>query len=169
MKLALGADHRGVASARQLADRLKAAGHTVLLMGNMSGEPCDYPESAFTVGRAIQKGDADRGILICGTGLGMTIAANKLKGIRATPVHDELTAELSRSHNDANVICLSADLLGQRLIEKIVEVWLATPFEGGRHERRLRKIAAIEEGRDPSSVSVPTARTDETVFFKPDR
>jgi ribose 5-phosphate isomerase B len=167
MKLAIGADHRGTAASRQLADRLRSAGHTVTLMGKMTGEPCDYPESAYIVGKAVQSGQVERGILVCGTGLGMTIAANKIKGVRATPVHDELTAELSRSHNNANVICLSADLLGQRLIEKIVDVWLATPFEGGRHERRLKKIAAIEQGLDPATVTWTGKGDDGTVFMRP--
>ena len=152
MRVAIGADHRGTQSSRQLADRLRSSGHEVVLMGSMTGEPCDYPESAWLVGNALQKGEADRGVLVCGTGLGMTIAANKMPGVRAALVHDELTAEMSRSHNDANAICLSADLLGQRLIEKIVDIFLATPFEGGRHERRVKKITAIEQGIDPATI-----------------
>jgi ribose 5-phosphate isomerase B len=150
MKVALSADHRGAASARQLCERLKAAGHDVKVMGNLSGEALDYPIQANLVGQAVTHGEAERGVLICGTGIGMCIAANKVKGARAALAHDELTAQISRTHNDANILCLSADLLGQRIIEKIVEVWLATPFQGGRHERRLQEIAAIEEGRDPS-------------------
>ena len=151
MKLAIGADHRGVGATRQLADRLRSQGHTVELLGNLSGETCDYTDPAFAVGSAVAKGDAERGILLCGSGIGMSIAANKIKGVRAALVHDELTAEMSRGHNDANIICMSADLLGQRLIEKIVDIWLATPFQGGRHERRVKKIAVIEEGRDPAA------------------
>lgn len=84
----------------------------------------------------------------------MSIAANKIDGLRASLVHDELTAQLSRSHNDANVLCLSADLLGARLMDKIAETWIKTPFEGGRHERRINKITEIERGRDPSAVAV---------------
>lgn len=152
MKLALGADHRGVNASKQLADRLKSMGHEVKLVGDMSGDMCDYPEPAFHVGSAVAGGASDLGILICGSGIGMCIAANKVKGIRAALVHDELTAEMSRGHNNANVICLSADLLGQKLIEKIVEVWLNTSFEGGRHERRVRKIHAIEKGEDPTKL-----------------
>jgi ribose 5-phosphate isomerase B len=152
MKLALSADHRGVSAAKQLADRLRSTGHTVSLMGNMSGETCDYPEPAALVGQAVAGKDADLGILLCGSGIGMCIAANKVKGVRAALVHDELTAEMARSHNDANVLCISADLLGQRLIEKIADIFLATGFQGGRHERRVRKIAAIENGQDPSKV-----------------
>lgn len=152
MKIALGADHRGTQSVKMVADRLRSAGHDVLLMGAVSGEPCDYPESAFLVGNAVSKGQAERGILICGTGLGMALAANKVKGVRAVTAHDELTAEMGRGHNNANILCLSADLLGQKLIEKIVDIFLATQFEGGRHERRLKKVAAIEQGVDPATV-----------------
>ncbi len=152
MKLALSADHRGAQSIRQLADRLRSEGHTVQVLGTLSGEMCDYPDPAWAVSSAISRGEAERGILICGSGIGMSIAANKVKGVRAALVHDELTAEMSRGHNDANVICLSADLLGQRLIEKIVDLFLITPFQGGRHERRVKKIAAIEQGQDPTAI-----------------
>jgi ribose 5-phosphate isomerase B len=152
MKIAVGADHRGTQAVKMLADRLRSAGHEVVLMGSVSGEPCDYPESAFLVGHAIADHQAERGILICGTGLGMAMAANKIHGVRAVTAHDELTAEMGRAHNDANIICLSADLLGQRIIEKIVDVFLATAFEGGRHERRLKKVAAIEQGLDPGTI-----------------
>ena len=152
MKIALSADHRGAAGIRQLADKLKREGHSAEVLGDCSGAASDYPERAWEVGEAIAKGQAELGILICGTGIGMAIAANKIKGVRAAVVHDELTAQLSRSHNDANILCLSADLLGQRLIEKIAEVWLATPFEGGRHGRRIRKIVAMENGQNPATV-----------------
>jgi ribose 5-phosphate isomerase B len=153
MKLAIGADHRGAAAARQLADRVKTEGHQVLLFGSSGGETVDYPDASYQVGCAVSSGKADRGVLIDGTGVGSSISANKVKGVRAALVHDELTAEMSRGHNDANVLCLSADLLGQRLIEKIVQVWLATPYQGGRHDRRIRKIAAIENGQDPTTLT----------------
>jgi len=152
MKIMLGADHRGEASIKLLADRLKMLGHEVTVQSDCQGNTCDYPERAYGVARGIADGQAERGVLICGTGIGMSIAANKIKGVRAAVVHDELTAQLSRSHNDANILCLSADLLGQRLIEKITEIWLSTPFEGGRHARRIRKIGAIESGQDPANV-----------------
>ncbi len=152
MNIAIGADHRGSDIAAQIAKRLEAKGHTVAIHIPDAGKTCDYPEPALQVASAIVNGEAWRGILLCGTGIGMCIAANKIKGIRAAVVHDELTAELSRSHNNANVLCLSADLLGQRLIEKIVETWLHREFEAGRHERRINKIHAIEDGKDPSSV-----------------
>jgi len=151
MKLAIGGDHRGAAAVRLLAERLRADGHEVAVHGNLTGETSDYPDAAFQVATAVASGESQRGILVCGTGIGTSIAANKVPGIRAAVVHDELTAEMSRSHNDANCICLSADLLGQRLIEKIVDIWLATPFLGGRHERRIRKIAEIEKAHDPGA------------------
>jgi len=146
MKIAMGADHRGTEAINALADRLRREGNEVTLYGSVDGEPCDYPEPALEVARAVAAGAVDRGILICGTGIGMSIAANKVAGVRAAVVHDEFTAELSRSHNNANVLCFSADLLGIRLIDKIVSVWLRTAFEGGRHARRVEKITAIEQG-----------------------
>jgi len=152
MKIALSADHRGAGAARQLADRLRSSGHEVEVMGNLTGDSTDYPIQAYLVGRSVTEGRSHRGVLVCGTGLGMCIAANKVKGVRAALAHDELTAQISRTHNDANVLCLSADLLGQRLIEKIVEVWVGTEFSGGRHARRLKEIEAIEEGRDPAKA-----------------
>ena len=153
MRIALGADHRGATSIAALVDKLKHEGHEVVFCADCPGQVCDYPERAYSVARTVASGQADAGILICGTGIGMSIAANKIKGIRAAVVHDELTAQLSKSHNDANIICMSADLLGQRLIEKISEVWLATKFEGGHHARRIRKISAIEAGLDPGTVT----------------
>lgn len=152
MKIALGSDHRGTEAVTQLADRLRAEGHETELFVPGEGESCDYPVPAYQVGSRIATGDADRGVLICGTGVGMSIAANKVHGVRAAVVHDELTAQLCRTHNDANVICLSGDLLGQRLIEKVVGVFLSAGFEGGRHARRVGKIAAIERGENPGEA-----------------
>lgn len=152
MRIVLSADHRGYSGVRQLSDKLQREGHEVQLLGDCSGTPSDYPDRAWLVGRAVSEGRADAGILLCGTGVGMSIAANKVPGVRAAVVHDEMTAQLSRSHNAANVLCMSADLLGQRLIEKIAEVWLKTEFEGGRHARRIRKITAMEQGKDPMTV-----------------
>lgn len=153
MRIVMGADHRGAAAVRLLAEKLAREGRRVEVVGPCAGEPCDYPEPAFAVASRVGSGRADRGILICGTGIGMCIAANKVRGVRAAVVHDELTADISRSHTDSNVLCLSGDLLGQRLIEKIVEVWLNTAFAGGRHARRVRKIEAIERGEDPATVT----------------
>jgi ribose 5-phosphate isomerase B len=152
MRIAMSGDHRGAEATKVLAEKLKQDGHEVEVMGFHGEAVCDYPEQAYMVAKAIADGKADLGVLVCGTGIGMSIAANKVRGIRAASVHDELTAQISRSHNNANVLCLSADLLGHRLIEKIVDTWLKTPFEGGRHARRVRKIGAIEGGEDPSTV-----------------
>lgn len=152
MNIAIGADHRGLSVASQLAQKLKREGHTVDLLGSTNGQPVDYPEPAYAVSKAIGEHKDQLGILVCGTGIGMSIAANKYPGIRAAVAHDELTAQLSRSHNDANILCLSGDLLGQPLIEKIVDVWIHTDFEGGRHARRLHKISAIEQGKDPGAI-----------------
>lgn len=145
MRIAIGSDHRGYSIRPKLVSFLKNLGHEVIDVGTFSHTPVDYPDVAEEVARRVGRGEVDRGILLCGTGLGMCIAANKVPGVRAVPCHDDLTAEMSRRHNDANILCLSADLLGERLITRIVEVWLNTPFEGGRHARRVEKIAAIEK------------------------
>lgn len=152
-KIAIGSDHRGNAAANQILETIKNLGHEGWTVGCSDDQPCDYPERAWQVGQEVASGKADRGVLICGTGIGMSIAANKIDGLRAALVHDELTAQLSRSHNDANILCLSADLLGARLIDKIIEIWINTPFDGGRHQRRVEKITEIEQGHDPSTVS----------------
>jgi len=156
MKLAIGADHRGHEVATRLAETLRQQGHQVALHTPPPGVACDYPETAWIVGSAVAKGEAEMGVLVCGTGVGMCMAANKIPGVRAASIHDEITAELCRSHNNANVVCFSADLLGYRLIEKITDTCMNTPFAGGRHARRLEKIVAIEQGKDPQSVSEST-------------
>jgi len=152
MRIAVGADHRGFEIRSRVIELCERLGHEVEDVGAFSSEAVDYPDVAVTAAGKVARGEVDRAILVCGTGLGMCIAANKLKGVRAAPCHDDLTAELSRRHNDANVLCLSADLLGERLIERMIELWLSTPFEGGRHARRLEKIGQIEarlEGEAP--------------------
>jgi ribose 5-phosphate isomerase B len=145
MKIAIGSDHRGFDVRQRLIPHLQQLQHEVADMGTHSKEPCDYPDMALEVARAVSKGWVDRGILICGTGIGMSIAANKLPGVRAALCHDSITAEMSRRHNDANILCLSADLLGEDLIERMIRIWLTTEFEGGRHARRVDKIRRIEE------------------------
>jgi ribose 5-phosphate isomerase B len=152
MRIALSADHRGSSIVKALQEKLAREGQQAEILGDCAGGSCDYPERAFEVATAVAQNKYDAGILVCGTGIGMSIAANKVKGVRAAVAHDELTAELSRAHNNANILCMSGDLLGQRLIEKIVDVWLKTPFEGGRHARRIHKISAIEEGRSLTEV-----------------
>ena len=128
MKIAVGCDHRGLMAAQALLGHLKPEGHGVELFGESGGRSTDYPDSAWQVCQAVGSGRAERGILLCGTGIGMCIAANKILGIRAAIAPDELSARLSRSHNDANVLCISADLIGQTLVKRIVDEWLATPF-----------------------------------------
>lgn len=144
MKIAVGSDHRGFEVKRRIVELLQGLGHEVHDMGTAGKDSVDYPDFAFQVGQAVQAGTVDRGILICGTGIGMCIAANKVPGVRAAPCHDSITAEMSRRHNDANVLCLSADLLGEELIDRMIRIWLETPFEAGRHARRVDKIRAFE-------------------------
>ena len=147
MHIAIGSDHRGFAIKAKIIDLLQRLEHEVSDAGSYTSDSCDYPDVASTVGRKVAGGEVDRGILICGTGIGMCIAANKVPGVRAAPCHDDLTAEMSRRHNDLNVLCLSADRLGEKLIDRMVEIWLKTAFEGGRHARRVEKIAEIENHR----------------------
>jgi ribose 5-phosphate isomerase B len=152
MKIAIGSDHRGFDAKRHLVSLLQQLGHDVTDVGPQTRDSVDYPDYAFQVARAVSDGQVERGILICGTGIGMCIAANKVHGVRAAPCHDSITAEMSRRHNDANVLCLSADLLSEELMERMVRIWLDTAFEGGRHARRVDKIARFEgqaeQGRD---------------------
>jgi ribose 5-phosphate isomerase B len=144
MKIAIGSDHRGYDVKRRVISVLEKLGHEVLDVGPQKRESVDYPDYAFQVALAVSEGRVDRGILICGTGIGMCIAANKVHGVRAAPCHDSITAEMSRRHNDANVLCLSADLLGEELIDRMVRIWLETEFEQGRHARRVEKITKFE-------------------------
>ena len=145
MKIVIGSDHRGVEIKRRLLDVLRSMGHDVLDIGAEGAESVDYPDFANAVGRLVGTGERERGLLICGTGIGMSMAANKVRGVRAAACQDVLTAELSRRHNDANILCLSADLLGEDQMMQMIRIWLETPFEGGgRHARRVEKIAKIE-------------------------
>ena len=153
MKVAIAADHRGASMIAHVVQLLQQHGCEVVECSPASTRMCDYPDMAFPVAQAVAAGAAERGILICGSGIGMSIAANKVKGVRAALVHDEIGAEISRRHNDANVLCLPADLLGVKLVERIVAMWINAGFEGGRHARRVAKIAAIEDGRDPTLIT----------------
>jgi ribose 5-phosphate isomerase B len=145
MRIAVGNDHRGVAVKQRVVNLLKELGHAVTDHGTDGAASCDYPDFAFVVAKAVADGTADRGLLLCATGHGMCIAANKVTGVRAVNCRDVLDAELSRRHNDANVLCLSADLIGEELIDRMVRAWLAADFEAGRHQRRRDKIAAFEQ------------------------
>jgi len=158
MKIALGNDHRGFEAKQQIKNIITQLGHECIDFGSTDSNPIDYPDPAYLAATAVSKKQADRAILACGTGIGMSISANKIKGIRAALCHDELSARVSRHHNDANVLCLSGDLTGEVLLRKIVEVWLDTEFSGGRHKRRNDKIAAIEEGRDPREITNKTGQ-----------
>ena len=152
MKIVVGSDHRGFEAKKQVKAIITQLGHECVDVGTDSSDPVDYPDPAYLAAVAVSKKQAERAILACGTGIGMSITANKIKGIRAALCHDELSAQISRHHNDANVLCIAADLLGEVLLRKIVESWLNTEFSGGRHLRRVRKITAIEEGKEPGEV-----------------
>ncbi len=144
MRIAVGSDHRGLSMRAKVVAFLRELGEEVLEVGNNGAGEIDYPDVAAEVARKVASQEADRGILIGGTGVGMCIVANKIRGVRAAPCHDHVTAELSRRHNDLNVLCLAADVLGERLVDRLVEIWLRTPFDGGRHARRNEKIAKLE-------------------------
>lgn len=145
MKIAVGNDHRGVAAKTRAVELLQTMGHEVTDHGATAGPSVDYPDYAVPVATAVAMGQADRGILICATGHGMCIAANKICGVRAANCRDVVDAEMSRLHNDSNVLCLSADLVGEDLMDRMVRAWIDTRFEGGRHARRLDKIAKLEQ------------------------
>lgn len=146
MRIAIGSDHRGFAVKQKLVELLKKFDQDVVDVGTFDANSIDYPDVAALVSQKVSAHEVERGILICGSGIGMCIAANKFPGVRAAPCHDDLTAEMSRRHNDLNVLCLSADMLGEKLIDRMVEIWLKTDFEGGRHARRVDKIAQLEKG-----------------------
>jgi ribose 5-phosphate isomerase B len=144
MRIAVGSDHRGSELRSKLVDFLSRQGQDVVDVGASVAADVDYPDVAEVVARKVARQEVDRGILICGTGLGMCIVANKVPGVRAAPCFDDISAELSRRHNDLNVLCLSGDVLGEKLADRLVDIWLKTPFEGGRHARRLQKVADLE-------------------------
>ncbi|MEM9645395.1 MAG: ribose 5-phosphate isomerase B [Planctomycetota bacterium] len=145
MKVCLASDHRGYQVKSRLIQCLRQNGYEVIDEGTNSEDSVDYPDFAKTVASKISGCEADRGILICGTGIGMSIVANKYPGVRAASCYDEVLVEFSRRHNDVNVLCLPGDLIGERQIDELVLMWLRTEFEGGRHENRLKKIHEIEK------------------------
>ncbi len=153
MKVIVGSDHRGFGAKQLVKAIVGQMGHECLDVGTDDANPVDYPDLAYIAAKSVSEKRADRAILICATGLGMSIAANKVRGVRAALCHDELSAQIARDHNDTNVLCLSGDQLGEVLLRKIVEAWMTTEFSGGRHQRRVNKITAIEEGRDPREVT----------------
>ena len=145
MKIVIGSDHGGIHLKEVLKQHLADRGLEVHDAGTYTEESCDYPDIAVKVCREITEGKAGRGVLVCGTGIGMSMAANKVKGIRAALCGDVFSATMSREHNDANVICLGERVLGPGLAVSILDAWLDTEFAGGRHERRVSKIMDIEK------------------------
>jgi len=143
--VAVACDHAAVSAKRVVIDALDSLGCEVCDFGADGTESVDYPDYAVKVGEAVSSGEAARGILLCGTGIGMAIAANKVSGVRAALVHDVTTARMSRLHNDANVLVLGGGMLGDRVIREIVATWMVTEFEGGRHQRRVDKINALDD------------------------
>lgn len=152
MKIAIASDHRGVGVRARIAEIIRGMGFESVDYGADGEASVDYPDYASKVAGAVSSGETDRGILVCGTGIGMCIVANKFDGVRAAPVHDDITAALSRQHNDLNVLCLSADLISDQALDRIIETWLKTDFEGGRHARRLQKVSDIETSRSGHPV-----------------
>jgi ribose 5-phosphate isomerase B len=144
VRVAVGSDHAGFELKRFLAERLASLGHEVEDLGTHSLEPVDYPDFGAAVGRRVASGGTDLGLCVCGTGNGISIAANKIHGVRAAVVHDVSSARLAREHNDANVICFGARLVGPEVASDALEIFLRAEFTGGRHLRRIEEIAALE-------------------------
>jgi len=144
-RIALGADHAGFQAKENIKRYLESAGYAVNDTGTWSDESVDYPDFAIKVARRVQQGESDLGILVCGTGIGMAMAANKIGGVRAAVAHDALTAQMSRVHNDANVLTLGARVLSEHHIIEVVASFLAAQFAGGRHQRRVDKISELDQ------------------------
>lgn len=145
MKIAVACDHGGLALKQVLLDYLQKNGYEVCDFGTDSADSCDYPDYALPAAEAVARGECERGILICSTGIGISIAANKVRGIRCAHCHDTYSAKYTRLHNDANMIAFGQKIIGDGLMLEIVDTFLHTEFEGGRHQRRVDKISAIEE------------------------
>lgn len=146
MKISVGTDHRGLDQKAMVTKIAESLGHSVVDHGANSTESCDYPDIAKVLGHSVASGATNCGILICGTGIGMSIAANKVKGVRAAVCNNTAQASLSRQHNDANVLCLPGDSFKEAAVSELVSTWLSTEFEGGRHGRRVEKVKQMEEG-----------------------
>ena len=144
MKIALGSDHAGFPRKEEVKVFLMAEGHEVTDFGTDSNESCDYPDFAREVSEAVRDGKAERGILVCGSGIGMSMTANKVKGIRAVQVYDDYTAEMSRRHTDSNVMTIGGRRITREPALRLIRIWLETKFEGGRHQRRLDKMMAVQ-------------------------
>ena len=146
MRIAIGSDHAGFGLKAHLSATLRSLGHEVVDLGTDSDASVDYPPICAAVGRAVAKGEAERGIVLGGSGQGEQMSANKVRGVRAALCNDLYTARMSREHNDANVLAIGARIVAPALADEIMTLWLTTPFEGGRHERRIAQIAEIEIG-----------------------
>ena len=144
MKIALGCDHGAYLLKNKVADHLRKAGYEVVDFGTNGPESCDYPDFAAAAARAVASGECEKGIVLCTTGIGVSIVANKVKGIRCALCSDPLSAEMTRRHNNTNMLAMGAGIIGQNLAMDIVDTWLTTEFEGGRHQRRVDKITALE-------------------------
>lgn len=147
MKLVIASDHAGFLLKKELVRFLQNSGHEVKDMGTDSEESMDYPDTIIPAAKAVASGEVERGIIICGSGIGASIAANKITGVRAALCSDRYDAEYSRMHNDANIIALAARKMNEDKAVELLIKWLSTPFEGGRHQRRLDKINAAENGQ----------------------
>lgn len=145
MMVAVGADHGGFELKNSVLDTLTELGHEVVDLGCNGPESVDYPDFAEKVAGGVSDGSFDRGILICGTGIGMSIAANKFPNVRAALCHNLFTARLSREHNDANLLTMGERVIGKGIAQEMVKVWMETEFEGGRHEKRVNKIKTLDE------------------------
>lgn len=148
MKIAIGADHAGFSLKERVRGILSDKGHTVVDLGTNSSDSADYPDFAESVSRAVVSGDADFGILVCSTGAGMSIAANKIDGVRSAVGVNAEEVSLTRAHNDANILALGAKYIDEARAEELVDIFLNTPFDGGRHARRVAKIVALERAED---------------------
>ncbi len=147
MRIAIGSDHAGFALKQELARFLEEGGHEIENLGTANDERVDYPDFGAAVGRAVASGANELGVCVCGTGIGISIAANKVDGVRAAVVHDVTSARLAKEHNDANVVCLGARLVGPEVAQESLQAFLATTFEAGRHAQRVDKITALEHDR----------------------
>ena len=142
--IAIGCDHAAIDLKQAIMAHLDEQGVAYINLGT-DGDPCDYPDMAKAVAEKITSGECEKGILLCGTGIGMSMAANKIKGIRAAVCSDEFSAKYTRLHNDANILCMGARVIGAGLAVELTDIFLSTGFEGGRHQRRVDKITALEE------------------------
>ena len=151
--IAMGSDHRGFDVIDELRAHLEAAGWNVMVPARPVEEDAsvDYPDAAAEVAAAVRDGGAEYGVLVCGSGIGMSIAANKVHGVRAALVHDEHGAEMSRRHNDSNVLCMGSGVVDTAAMASLIDLWLSTPFEGGRHARRVEKITGLESVTESST------------------